>query len=496
MRKFSTKCIFMLAFFLTFEGLVHAATVTAASCSYSDVQSAYNSASTGDTIAIPACSANSWGGNTLTLSKAVTIQGHTTCSGTQSSLACTDGTTIQAGSAPSIAINVNGARVTGITFTGDSSSDGHVIVNPAFTGWRIDHNSFKSSASTDRGVYVHGGYGLIDHNYFRDCDDGVAVDGVTPGDVNAGDYSWSHPLTRGTANEVYIEDNNFSYSSVLDGAYDIYNGARVVFRFNYVSGTTIGNHGLDSGGVGTRSTLSEEIYGNTMTGAGFWTAWNTRGGTSLMFGNTISNYSVFADLRNYRATANWGYGNGNPCNGGNWIDGNVLSYGYPCRDQVGRGPETTPSTDWPLLSSSSVDSQALYPDYFWSNAFGGSAPTVSSNFNISDNANDSMPNVVSQYHIVENRDFYNQQASFNGTAGVGVGQLSSRPSTCGSGVAYWATDQGSWNTSGGSQGVLYKCTSTNNWTSYYTPYTYPHPLQGGSTGNGTATPTNLTAVVD
>jgi hypothetical protein len=25
-------------------------------------------------------------------------------------------------------------------------------------------------------------------------------------------------------------------------------------------------------------------------------------------------------------------------------------------------------------------------------------------------------------------------------------------------------------------GALYKCTATNTWTSYYTPYTYPHPL--------------------
>jgi len=49
-------------------------------------------------------------------------------------------------------------------------------------------------------------------------------------------------------------------------------------------------------------------------------------------------------------------------------------------------------------------------------------------------------------------------------------------------VGYWATDQGSWNQSGsGGQGVLYKCTATNTWTLYYTPYTYPHPLQGGST---------------
>src|SRR5213593_4734233 len=44
---------------------------------------------------------------------------------------------------------------------------------------------------------------------------------------------------------------------------------------------------------------------------------------------------------------------------------------------------------------------------------------------------------------------------------------------------------GSWNTSesnpygvqqNGASGVLYKCTATNTWTLYYTPYTYPHPL--------------------
>jgi len=27
-------------------------------------------------------------------------------------------------------------------------------------------------------------------------------------------------------------------------------------------------------------------------------------------------------------------------------------------------------------------------------------------------------------------------------------------------------------------GTLYKCTSTNKWEPYYTPYTYPHPLRG------------------
>ena len=62
---------------------------------------------------------------------------------------------------------------------------------------------------------------------------------------------------------------------------------------------------------------------------------------------------------------------------------------------------------------------------------------------------------------------------------------------------YWATDQGSWNTStsnpegvqlNGADGVLYRCTSTNTWTLYYTPYTYPHPLQNGGGGDPPAEP--------
>jgi hypothetical protein len=28
----------------------------------------------------------------------------------------------------------------------------------------------------------------------------------------------------------------------------------------------------------------------------------------------------------------------------------------------------------------------------------------------------------------------------------------------------------------GASGLLYKCTATDTWTLYYTPYTYPHPL--------------------
>ena len=94
---------------------------------------------------------------------------------------------------------------------------------------------------------------------------------------------------------------------------------------------------------------------------------------------------------------------------------------------------------------------------------------------------------------MQNRDWYTTNTSFNGTTGVGQGPISSRPSTCTTGVAYWATNEGEWNsTQAGPDGRLYKCTSTNNWTLYYTPFQYPHPWQAGGTVPTTpAPPTNL-----
>jgi hypothetical protein len=99
---------------------------------------------------------------------------------------------------------------------------------------------------------------------------------------------------------------------------------------------------------------------------------------------------------------------------------------------------------------------------------------------------------------VENTDVFNQDATFDGTTGVGVGTIGSRPATCTTGVAYWATNEGSWNTetsaihtnhgsnhSEGADGKLYICTSTDTWTARYgvstsgEPYAYPHPLRAG-----------------
>jgi hypothetical protein len=104
-------------------------------------------------------------------------------------------------------------------------------------------------------------------------------------------------------------------------------------------------------------------------------------------------------------------------------------------------------------------------------------------------------------YVHENREFYQQKSNFNGTVGTGFGPrtgVGGRPATCTSGTGWWSTDQGSWNLSSrlrgtglaaGSafpnagntlQGVLDICVN-NAWVdNAYVPFTYPHPLAGGT----------------
>lgn len=174
-----------------------------------------------------------------------------------------------------------------------------------------------------------------------------------------------------------------------------------------------------------------------------------------------------------------------------------------CMDQGGRGQglllQGAPPN--PVLQSTGAAgpvNQALDPIYEWDNSV-----THLNNGNVG---------FEDAGQMLENRDYYTDNSHgspvaqtsptspFDGATGVGWGTLANRPTSCTTGVAYWATDQGNWNQSGsGGQGKLFKCTATNNWTLAYTPYTYPHPLTGGGTsGTGSTAPsppTNLAGTV-
>jgi len=181
---------------------------------------------------------------------------------------------------------------------------------------------------------------------------------------------------------------------------------------------------------------------------------------------------------------------GKTFNVGSPWDGNTDALGYPMLDQPGRGQGDLLGGGFPnrLISGGPRNGTAVWPEqalepiYIWNNA---------GTFEAGDNG--TVYDNVSNGLIVANRDYYpsasgiqtNATTPFDGTTGTGWGTLANRPTTCTTGVAYWATDQGSWNQStsnaygvqqNGADGQLFVCTSTNTWTLYYEPYTYPHLL--------------------
>jgi len=482
--RYITTVFPLLAAGVILNSSAFAATIRAASCVSSDVQAAINSATAGDTIVLPPCTVTytTPASNTpsVNINKAVTVQGQTICAGRATTLACTDQTIINDGTGTGpdedpFLISVSGGRLTGITiFDPRPNGDYKFAVDTArgTTNWRIDHCHIHPSNTTTGGIGALG-FGLIDHNYIDTANTGVSGQGDHPLDAKYnGDYNWSQPLNAGTANAIYIEDNEFVYSQVLNGI-DNYDGARWVFRYNDVQGTNIANHGLDSTSNG-RSTMLSEVYNNTFSNSGthIYQWFVTRGGTYFVFNNVISasggSFDLFIDLREYRADTSqyqWGI-----CDGTNPIDGNTLGQqGWPCMDQVGR-----------------ATNQLATPSYSWGNNWKGSAPTVA-NTQVCGSSDCSSTNRAGVYQILNNREFYVEAPNFNGTVGTGTGLLSARPATCSGSVGYWATDTN----------TLYQCSGANTWSAFYRPYSYPHPLQtqGSAPVSGITPPTNLVTIV-
>jgi hypothetical protein len=265
-----------------------------------------------------------------------------------------------------------------------------------------------------------------------------------------------------------------------------------------------------------RGTASVAANSTQVTGSGFSTNWCASDSNLLMIitGATCvvsspnaskaatcpvarvnSSSSITLLLPSTTAATNGIFQVGSP-----W-DGNANVTGYPCLDQPGRalGDLLSGQTNSNLLNTTTGTQtwphQVLTPVYVWNNTFtpaGVNGPVIVQG----------TPGNPSHKNFTNNVDYYMQfsaygnSGSFNGTTGVGEGLLSARPATCTAGtdpktggsalgVGYWATDTN----------TLYVCNPTNTWTAYYTPYTYPHPLNGGASGASVNPPTGLAATV-
>ncbi len=430
-------------------------TINATSCSQSNVQSAINSASNGDTVIVPSGSC-SWTG--ITLSKNITLQGA--------------GKTTTLISGGHIDIHDSAPRITKFGFTGTTMSiteDHDGLSN----GWRFDNNNFTWSGSSAT-ILIMGSAnidtsthptGVIDHNTINGGQ--IQVLGDMHTGISNADKLWylDNPMGTGS-NVVYIEDNIFTYPSFLDYMFDSNYGGRYVFRYNTVTNRAMGHHGIQ--GTENRGISRWEIYNNTFNVTNpFWTALYIRSGGGVVFNNTFTNYSNGILIDNQTSCR---YGDGDvACDGTNPRDGNRPGMqGYPCRDQIGRGRDRT--------LGHIGDNQTLSPFYAWNNKLDGNEAPITKFADVECSRND--------IHLVNNRDFFysmgiqtSKTSPFNGTSGVGYGTLAQRPDTCtpssetGGGVAYWATDTN----------TLYRCSAINTWTVHYRPYTYPHPLTNSTT---------------
>lgn len=165
---------------------------------------------------------------------------------------------------------------------------------------RIDHCDFYDSLEAKRSFwYQNGATGVVDNCLIKFHLNSSAQGGAVLG---TGDKSWTEPSSYGTIDNVFIEDCVYDFAYPCDGAFDAYNGARIVFRHNS-SNVGFGWHGFDSGRY--RSVFSVEIYDNSITryGSSNEYCWcRSRGGSCLVYNNKISgNFKSFFWLSSYRS---------------------------------------------------------------------------------------------------------------------------------------------------------------------------------------------------
>ena len=420
------------------------------------------SASAGDTINISA-GAESWSGlGTITVSKRLTIIG----AGSGCPASCDDATTIRVGSTMAFQVTASNVRISALTFEGPAAAYGSILINKtgtsSATDWRIDHCHFKDT--TGRGITVaayasEAGYsrdfpGLIDNNRFSAAVHFKAVE-VYGGSLGT-HGSWDETLELGGTSFVFIEDNYFVASSLSGVAsIDGDTGARYVIRYNTFINGDIAAHGIETGdptGSGVsmwRSTHGWEIYGNTFSyTANHYFVLNIRGGTGVIFDNTVSGTAaVFPAVRYLyeRGDIERSCLDAQACKGVNKFDGNEPGkYGYPCYHQIG------------VTGSNGI---TRMPVYQWGGIYYGNTGEYAYTGATFDKA-------CNYKHVQQGRDYI----------AAASGPIASRPARCTIDDAYWATDEGEWNGSkAGPDGRLYKCIAADTWALYYTPFFYPHP---------------------
>jgi hypothetical protein len=302
-RPFSKPLGLVAGAVLTIVAHTNGATINAASPALVNVASAIAQASDGDTVVVPAGTAD-WT-SLLTITKGITLVGATavTNAGTQNptvndlTIIRDDSplNTIQSGLIQAKLSPSQSFRLTGFTFSHGSRTTANSIgvVHLASTGssphlnMRVDHCHFDHiygrNIQTDGWVY-----GVADHNYIVAQGNGQSfyINCATYGGYTLGNGAWADFPWFGTNKFFFIEGNtivgNGQYST--SGAMDAEYGGRWVARRNDLTNAHIGWHGTEGSNRGCRAV---EVYNNSFHWASISMALQqNRSGTSLQHDNT------------------------------------------------------------------------------------------------------------------------------------------------------------------------------------------------------------------
>lgn len=528
----------ILTVILLFPSVLFATIYDAENCSVATIQAIHDDAGTidGDTIRVPACSETEWS-SALTVTKGIILQGAGKTSTYIKAVAgVTRGVIKYIPASPSTSHRF---RVTGFNINQGGITNGIYLLNATTTYEyiRIDNNTF--TRTSDRGIYSAGTFaGVIDNNTFTNNGSGAGAASFYGLDGT----SWGLSRDFGKEYNIYFEDN-----TIIDhadaGIHGSGQGGRYVSRYNtYTSDANMSSvnefHGNQPGGsclgetnCGNSSTMVVEYYGNSwdIGDDDVGNAIDQRGGQALIFFNKLLSGGTSAMYaREEYADALWPLGAeytqkvtnsyqwGNRQNSSLFVTS--INEGENCCKAAAEAWQST--HDY----GSDITCKKFTGDpngYCWKSCSAGlcgattgvsgsTEPTWSTTTirNYLTDGGMQWLNMGVTNGIALNTDLWVQSATgvFNGTGdasaggGVGCGTLAARPTTCTTGVGYWATNQDCSNISdyvGANpttpiSGTLYKCTATNIWEPYYTPYTYPHPLRrlgnqlsGGVVAGGT-----------
>jgi hypothetical protein len=399
-----------------------------------------------------------------------------------------------------------------VTFTGSQGGDagasfrggtGIIFGNAAtttaggsFVYW-FDNSVYRVAYVATSGWGACGGSSAYDNNDGGTISSSFAIGSITTNVITAsGSPGWTTnqwaPGTVGSGKFYTLYDftassGNSQYAAIVSNTSNTITLASTPSGWNsgdtfYIVGST--NYGTGTATSGTSGLTLQDT---------------TQSWTTNQFIPTGSPYSVYDTTQDF-----WSEATGNTSNtvtvqsanhGGFTAfaigDSYVILRATVCNNQQGRGQGGYVS-GIPVAPAGALN-EALDPVYEWDDS---GTPTKGQS--------------SGDIRLISNRDWYSDYADgtphvqtsptspFTGAAtpgantnGVGFGTLANRPTTCTAGVGYWATDQGSWNTSsntytgGYSQGELFTCVGTNTWSASaaYIPYTYPHPLIGGGGGS-------------